>query len=371
MQAIEPFRALRYDDERVELSRVVTRPGVKPEQDQDSRSAREIVEPVVEGEDPDFQRRAARQRLFLAAWQRARVVERDEEDAIYYLRGELDGEPVVSGFFALARPDAGTPFVLHTPEPGRVEWERARRDASPAEAELVVLAHEDDARDVAKLFRAELDREGDVRFETEDGVEWELWVVDDETTIARVQSRLKERRLVVLTGTERWSSALGRGEDPRVLTFIGSYRELESVVAPVHLMGQDLPEGAGDDLLNELRRRFRVRDLEGEIPDGAAVLYARGTSPKVIEPGDADGPFALLLAEAALEVLPGLERAPQPPASASTSLWMRFPAPDLASLVAYRETGRALPRGLFRLDPDIPRGLVIATRTDLDPRGAE
>ena len=70
MHAIEPFKALRYDDERVELAAVIHRAG------EDSRHAGQLLEPRVEGEDPDFSRRAMRQALYLANWKRARVVER-------------------------------------------------------------------------------------------------------------------------------------------------------------------------------------------------------------------------------------------------------------------------------------------------------
>ena len=360
-RVIEPFRGWRFDEEKVDLSRVIVPPpGVLKVVD--PRNARELTEPEVEGDDPTFARRALRQSLFLGAWQKAGVIDRDEEPALYFLRGERsDGSVVNNGFFS--RVLASAPVSLLAPEPSRVAWERERAAAFAVEPELVVLGHDDDEGEVARLFRGELDREGDLRFD-DLGVGWELWVVDDETTIARVQARMREQRLSILSGTERVAAAAE--VDGHVLAFITSFKDISSTLNPVHLEVHTDKEGASLGLLSILDQHFITDNLDDDSAHSGAIFHIKGRGRYAISPRDDDGrPFVLELSSvldaADVEVRRVQSREPVDDAWAC---FLELPAPAIDELVAHRGKGNPLPRGLFVLEPEVPRGLVIASRNE-------
>ena len=355
-RVIEPFRGWRFDDEKVDLSRVIVPPeGVLKVVD--PRNARELTDPEVEGEDPSFARRAQRQRLFLGAWRAAGVIDREEDPAVYFLRGEREEGRVVSGFFALVR--AENVRALVAPEAARVEWERSRARAFDVEPELVVLAHDDEGDEITRLFRGELDREGDARFD-DLGVAWELWVVDDETTIARVQARMAERQLTVLAGTERVEAA--KHDDALVLALISSSSDVG--LAPVHLEVHSDKEGAELGVLSALQKHFETRELDAERRADAALFQIkdRGTY-EVLPSAGSERPLAIELASVLDAANVSVRRVPAgAPRGDGWSCFVQLPSVELADLVAHRGRGTPLPRGLFTLEPDVPRGLVLAEK---------
>ena len=109
MTLVRPFRALRYDPKRVDLSRVIAPPyDVIAAEEREHFFGRdphnairlELTRRVEDEADTDY----AEVRAALSAWWRAGVLIRDEQPALYGLRQRFaapDGTPCVrDGFFA-------------------------------------------------------------------------------------------------------------------------------------------------------------------------------------------------------------------------------------------------------------------------------
>ncbi len=197
---IEPFAGVRYDPERVELSRVLA-PQVA-DLDEESvaalyaRDARNVIRLVFgageAGEDDPVENRS--RQFFVADWLRAGILVRDEYPALYVLREtflpEGARDPVTStAFFASVRAERDQVRVLHAQDKRR-----------GTERDTICALYDDPRGRVRRILRAETEElEPDARFSTATG-QCELFVVDDETACARVRTTLDEQVLSLLHG---------------------------------------------------------------------------------------------------------------------------------------------------------------------------
>jgi hypothetical protein len=165
-----PFRALRYDPARVDLALVLGSGGADP------RHVERLVDERTEpGDGKDAPLRRARLRL--AEWRRAGVLRRDETPALYLVRrrSERDGAEHVGLFCALSVDgvEPGAPGPL----------------ARGVAVAPVVGSFVDDSGRIRRTLESAADREADAAWrDGEDG--YELFVVDDESTTARVATLL-------------------------------------------------------------------------------------------------------------------------------------------------------------------------------------
>lgn len=224
MVLIQPFRAIRYAPERVDLAAVLA----PPADDIDPAAARElyareprnavrVVKNLPEADDapggPD--RRAA---FFLADWRRAGVLLQDEAPAFYLLRQTFPGAggaPVVrQGFFAAVELGADPAAVRahERVDEARVEGLAERLSALGAQVDPLLLLHPDPEERVSRAFEVELEREADLRFTLAGGLH-EVWVIDDETTTARVSQLLVDAPLYIADGHHRHRAARAFWQD--------------------------------------------------------------------------------------------------------------------------------------------------------------
>jgi len=214
-----PFRALRYSADRVALERVLV--PAKSTIDDDLRNSWFAMEPrnmshVVygladHGEDEHAPLR--RGRALLDDWLRAGVLVEDDEPVFYLLRQtfsvagaeELQSR---SGIFVGLCLDKDTVAHIAPHEqilPERAARVRQLRNVLQTQVEPVFLTYADPKRRVHKALRSLYDEEPDLQF-THEGVESELWIVDDETTIARIEAQLADAQLYIADGHHRMAS---------------------------------------------------------------------------------------------------------------------------------------------------------------------
>jgi uncharacterized protein (DUF1015 family) len=227
--ALRPFRALRYDPERVALERVLVPPyDVIAAEDRaafyqrDSHNAIRLT--LTRNAEDEARADYSEVRRTLDAWRGAGVLARDAEPALYPLRQHFaapDGtRHTREGFFALlqledyarriVRPHERT---LAAPKADRLKLLRAAR----ANLSSIFLLYEDREQNVAALLGDAFETGPAARAEDESGAVHELARLRDAERIEGVQAFLRDRPVVIADGHHRYETALSYRDERRAL----------------------------------------------------------------------------------------------------------------------------------------------------------
>ncbi len=259
MTDVRPFRGLRYDSARCELSRVIVPPYdvVTPderrvfwERDPHNAIRLELTKEVAEEGATDYAEVAAT----LDAWQRERVLLRDSKPAIYGLRQHYVGPDgttrVREGFFAalrlepyekrIVRPHERT---LAGPKADRLKLLRATR----ANLSSVFLLYEDKEGALGEALARGFATDPIARARDDGGIEHVLHRFDEPALHAQVKAFLATRPVVIADGHHRYETALGYAEQCRrdatasgdrasdfVLAYFASAYAPGSLLLPIH-----------------------------------------------------------------------------------------------------------------------------------------
>ena len=227
MPRIEPFRALRYDPERVELSNVIAPPydvvsreerGTLYDRDPHNAVRLELTRHVEEEADTDY----SQVRALLDKWRNSGVLQRDPAPAIYVLRQRFEAPDGSSlerdGFFASLRlEDYATRAVrphertLAGPKADRLRMMRATR----ANLSPIFLLYEDREQALAGILAAAFESPGVESASGVAGVTHSLAVLDDPAQIQQLSGFLADRAVVIADGHHRYETALAYRDEQR------------------------------------------------------------------------------------------------------------------------------------------------------------
>ncbi|MEN8181215.1 MAG: DUF1015 domain-containing protein [Myxococcota bacterium] len=220
MSEVRPFRALRYDPGRVDLSRVLVPPfDVISAEDRERLWARDphcavrlvLTRRPEQEAATDYGEVAAR----LADWRRQGVLRRDPRPSLYVLRQRFpapDGRELerLAFFGALRLEDYERRIVrphertLAEPKADRLRLLRAAR----ANLSSVLFLYEDRADGLAELLARACQAPGARTARDEEGVEHPLAPVESPDAVADVQRLLADRPVVIADGHHRYETAL-------------------------------------------------------------------------------------------------------------------------------------------------------------------
>lgn len=222
MVAVAPFRALRFDGRRADLSTATSLPHDCITAAQRDAYLREdpgnivgVVLPPDQAGDAEapatpnkFQRAAA----LLSKWTQDGTMLRDARPAFYRYEvewGPPGGRRTMQGFFARVRLDPTyTQVRRHEKTLSRKKKERLRlREASLTDTEPIWLLYRDERGWVDEVLSSNALEEL-ARFTDEDGSEHRLWRVDRAEAVGEVQAQFDDRHLVIADGHHRYQTAL-------------------------------------------------------------------------------------------------------------------------------------------------------------------
>ena len=358
MTRIRPFRALRYDPGRVDLSRVIVPPyDVIADEDRagffdrDPHNAIrfELTRDVADEADTDY----AHVRQTLEEWSDSRVLIRDAEPAFYPLRQSFtapDGTHLArDGFFALlhledyerriVRPHERT---LAGPKADRLKMLRATR----ANLSVVFMLYEDREGELAPLLSQALEAPP-LGVAEAAGTEHRLARLGDPAATASIERFLAERPVVIADGHHRYETALAYRDERRaagdgaadaaphewLLVFLANAFAPGSLLLPIHrlVLKGALPtdEGLSRRLSGWQRREVAVDDPE-RIPALLEQHLAPLADQHAFAADDASGRLRLF--------------------------WRPRAAGELTVRILHRE----VIEGVFGLDEEAVRGSAIA-----------
>jgi len=296
MAEVRAFCGIRYNPEKVEISKVVAQPydKITPEMQDDyyKKSEYNIVRLTLPKEENRYE--IARKRF--EEWLREGILIQDREPAFYVYHQEFtipgtDKRVVRKGFIGLLRLydfEEKVVFphekILAKPKEDRLRMLRT----TGVNFESVFLLYPDEKNEIQSIFEEFINGkppEIEVEESYEPGVIHRLWTCFDKGILEKVQKLMEDKTLLIADGHHRYtSSLLYSKEEPaaryRMVTFC-SMNDPGLKILPTHraIYGVDT-----ENLPQRLEKYFNVEKLRGkgellkrmEAEGNAIGMYWRG-----------------------------------------------------------------------------------------------
>jgi uncharacterized protein (DUF1015 family) len=306
MAIISPFRAWRYDPERVPVQLAVTQPYDKITPAMQERyyqaSPYNLVR-IILGKrlptDGDAENVYTRAAASFNDWRQTGILRRDPEPSLYLysqtfrLPGSVLGSQAPTerrGFIALGRIEeysAGVVFrheqTLAKPKADRLDLLRATR----AHFGQIFMLYSGAGKVDALLDSATAkDKDIDIEVTDEYDVVHRVWKISDPSVIASVQGQMRDRKLIIADGHHRYETALAyrnqrRAEadtgtglpvpyDSAMMTFVDMARP-GLVILPTHRLVFGLRSFSAAQFQAEARKFFDLEEVDAGIDAVRAI----------------------------------------------------------------------------------------------------
>jgi uncharacterized protein (DUF1015 family) len=230
MAEIQPFRAFRYDTNRVKLSDVLTQPydKISPAMQEGyyAKSPYNLVaiekgraEPADSPQDNVYTRAGKK----IEEWIADKILVQDAASNIYvyaqeYLVPDTHTRKTRMGFIALGRVEDYNAHVvfrhertLSAPKADRIEL---LRHTNVQTGQLFML-YNDAPRSIDNLLEEVADKSAPQEMQDEFGVTHRLWPVSDHATVRRIQNAMADKKLIIADGHHRYETALNLRNEGR------------------------------------------------------------------------------------------------------------------------------------------------------------
>lgn len=288
MADIHPFRALRYDLQRVSAQQVVTQPYDKITPAMQERyyaaSPYNLVRIILGRHEPGddasnnvYTRAAADARQ----WRAEGIFRRDSEPSIYVysqtFTAPLGSKFERRGFIALGRLEDYSAEVvfrheqtLSKPKADRLDLLRATR----THYEQLFLLYEDSG-EIASLLTP--DSTPAIEVADEYGVAHKVWQISDPGVISSVQKKMRDQKLVIADGHHRYETALnfrnecraaaGTGSNPQapyefVMMTLVNMNDPGLLVLPTHRVVHSLDSFSVDEFQKKASQFFAMEQID-------------------------------------------------------------------------------------------------------------
>ena len=286
MAQVHPFRALRYNPERVSFDRVLTQPydKISPAMQEQYYAADPHNLITVEkgrafAKDTPEDNVYKRAMIALHDWIHDGIVVQDPTPAFYLYTQEYcvpgtEEHRLRRGFIGAGKLEdysAGVVFrhehTLSGPKADRLELLRHTQTQT---GQLFMLYSDPERRVDAILTEAESDAEPATQMQDEYGVVHRLWVIAEPKRLAAIQEAMAAHKLVIADGHHRYETALTYRNERRkqagpdnpdapyeraMMTFINSRSEGLTIL-PTHRVAANVPEFSWPDVRRHLEPWF-------------------------------------------------------------------------------------------------------------------
>ena len=321
MADIRPFRALRYNQQKVTTGQVVTQPydKITPAMQERYYSANpfNLVRIILGRREPgdntanDVYTRAA---AFSRQWREQGILQQDSAPSIYPYSQTFTAPSGKNferrGFIALGRVEDYSAKVVFRHEQTLAKPKADRLDllrATGVHYEQLFLLYEDSGEIDSLLTTS--DR---VKIDVADeyGVAHRVWQISDPALIRSVQSKMREQKLVIADGHHRYETALNFRDECRtaagtssndapyefvMMTFV-NMNDPGLLILPTHRVVHSLPSFSADEFQKAGREFFEVEEVDPAISPARATAYLqeqRGSTGTVLLAVTASRAFVL------------------------------------------------------------------------------
>jgi uncharacterized protein (DUF1015 family) len=322
MPDIHPFRALRYNLQKVSASQVVTQPYDKITPAMQERyyaaSPYNLVRIILgrrEQADNTVENVYTRAAAYARDWRSQGILQPDSQPSIYTytqtFTSPAGGNCERRGFIALGRIEDYSAKVvfrheqtLAKPKADRLDLLRATR----AHYEQLFLLYEDSG-EIDSLLRPKSGAAPAIDVTDEYGVAHRVWQISDPQVLASVQEMMRDRKLVIADGHHRYETALNFRDECRksagkadaeapyefvMMTFV-NVNDPGLLVLPTHRVVHSLQSFSVDQFRKSAGEIFTVESVSGALDaaKAAALLRDRGSSGTALMAVTQQGNFLL------------------------------------------------------------------------------
>lgn len=293
MALVKPFRGIRFNAEKVEISLAVTPPyDVISPQDQEKyylKSEYNIVRLILgkqSDDDTADNNRYTRAGNYLESWLAQRVLLRDQKDSIYVYEQGFQGK-ARRGFIALMKLEEfseGTVIpherTLSGPKLDRMELMKSTH----ANFGLVFLLYSDPERRIDRLLEDCARTVPLADFEFQDGIRNTLWSTDETADIQEIRNIMKDKVVYIADGHHRYETRLGyrdvvgaQNGHPAKYGLMAFFNMDDPglEIYPTHRLIYDLEGFKPSVLLQKLTDIFQVETMQEER-EFLSTLKSRG-----------------------------------------------------------------------------------------------
>jgi len=285
MAEIIPFRAYRYNADKVDLQKVLTQPydKISPAMQQKYYAASPYNLIVVEkgksepGDtaDSNVYTRAAQK---LDEWTAEGILAQDERPAVYVYAQEFthtltSKRRTRTGMIALGRIEDYDAEIVHRhertlagPKADRLELLRHTRTQT---GQLFML-YEDESGGIDRLLQIATRKPAAVEIRDEYDVVHRLWPLTDDTVIKRITAALADKKLVIADGHHRYETALafrnelrdseGTGDDKAPFEFammtLFNTQAKDLLILPTHRVVRNVKDFNFEKLKDQDAKRY-------------------------------------------------------------------------------------------------------------------
>jgi len=300
MADIRPFRALRYNLQRVSASQVITQPYDKITPAMQERyyaaSPYNLVRIILgrrETGDNTVKNVYTRAAAFGRDWRSEGILEQDASPSIYAYSQTFTASSGANferhGFIALGRVEDYSAKVvfrheqtLAKPKADRLELLRATR----VHYEQLFLLYEDSGQIDSMLDTAKAPT---IEMVDEYGVTHRVWQISDAGLISSVQQAMRDKKLVIADGHHRYETALNFRNECRaatneanpeaahesvMMTFV-NMNDPGLLVLPTHRVVHSLESFSLEEFLKASREFFAVEEVDAAIDSQRATELLR------------------------------------------------------------------------------------------------
>lgn len=365
---LAPFRALRYDPQRVPLAAVLAPPydviDDRQHAELEARDRHNVVRLTLPRDDAGPQAAYANAAATLAGWRAAGVLRPDPTPALYVYEQRTSDhvQRGLIGALGLSPAEDGIVLPHENTMAGPVADRLGLMTAVEADLEPIFLVY--DGGGAASGVVAGADSSApQVEVETPDGITHRIWTVTDTAVVADVAADLAGRRAVIADGHHRYATFLAyqadrhaNGDGPGPwdlgLAFLVDGSAFGPKVHAIHRVVPGLPVAEAAD---RARASWSVREVAGVVDDALAELAKAGVDGPAF--AVTDGERHWLLTEPAITALDAAL-----PADRSDA-WRGLDV-TIAHLVLIRETwGLEDREGVVDYAHDVEGALAAARKT--------
>ncbi len=302
MADILPFRALRYDLQRVSASQVVTQPydKITPAMQEGyyAASPYNLVRIILGHREPDNQADNvySRAAAYSRDWRAQGILRQDSAPSIYASSQTFTAPSGATferrGFIALGRVEDYSAKVvfrheqtLAKPKADRLDLLRTTR----VHYEQLFLLYED-AGEIDSLLTPTPNSAPVIEVKDEYGVIHRVWQVSDPALVASVQEKMRDKKLVIADGHHRYETALNFRNECRaaagatsktdapyefvMMTFV-NMNNPGLLVLPTHRVVHSLASFSVDDFCGASRAYFEVEEIDPALDAARATATLR------------------------------------------------------------------------------------------------
>ncbi len=227
---------------------------------------------------------------YLNNWIKENALKQDDRPTIYAYVQEFDlaGKKYErSGFIALSKlAQFGSGVQPHEKTLDGPKADRLKLTmATKAQFELVFMLYDDSQTIADKIIKRAAQNKSLIKFTDDDGVTHQLFAVDSPDEIAQIQTMMAQKEGLIADGHHRYETALNYynlTKNPNaqwlMIAFVNMHNE-GLVVLPTHRLVGNLSNYNTDDLINKLKKDFKITQFEyKESKDKALHLMQKRMS---------------------------------------------------------------------------------------------